>query len=593
MRVTPLILALLLALPAHAQKDPRPALAIVDARVVLSPTKTLPVATVIIRNGVITAVGVEIPIPEDARRIPGKGRTVYAGFIDGLTHSGHQFAKLPKKVAKARVELGWDRSTQVPTGMDPALRNGIWAGRQVYRNLISNSSSWSDQRKYGWTAGLVAPKTGFVAGRSALVAYSGALPRHALLGYDNAQHIRFDYRQRKYPGTVMGTMAYLRQLFSDAAWHARAWRIYRKAGEKGLRRPPMDPDLMAINTSTYFIFHVSTENEIHRALDLAQEFGLRAGIAGGQFAFKLTDRLARSKTPVILSLAWPEKPKDPNAKKKKKKAKKGDEKTPSAKAKPETVKEKPAPKKGRRGKRRRPETDVPKRVMLDRLARWNRQVRCAIALHKAGIPFIFSTEGTGPKKALERIEQLIGWGLPVEAALTALTQRPATLYLGGASLGQIEVGRAAHLLVCKGTLGKKLSVQQAIVDGKLFDLTSSSGVKGKALVDLSGKWTISSSTESGKFKATAELKQTSDGSLTGQIVTRFGAAKIIKGKVGGKQFEFTASIKFGKQSYDLEFNGAVSEGKIDGTITFGWDGKTREFSAVRPEKSSDQKKEDN
>ncbi len=591
-RLIVLLLALSMASAAWAQEDPRPALAIVDARVVLSPTRTLPVANVVIRDGIITAVGPEAPVPHDARRIKGKGRVVYAGFIDGLTHSGYEFGKTAEKVAKGRSELGWDRKAQVPVGMDPARRNGIWATRQVYRNLVWDGSSWSDHRKHGFTAGLIAPKGGFVAGRSAIVSYSGALPRHALLGYDNAQHIHLDFRQRGYPSTVMGTLAYLRQLFSDARWHAQAWQIYRKSGQKGLRRPPLDQELMAINTSSYFIFHAQTENEIHRAIGLAEEYGLRAGIAGGRFAYKTIERLQHSKVPVILSLAWPEPPKDPDAKPKKtnKKpstptpAKPTDRpaKPPTPKAKADTPKAKPVPRKRGKGRKRGDDGLPPKRAQRQHFANWKEEVRCAIALQKAGIPFVFSTEGIGPQKALERVQQLIGWGLPAKAALTALTTRPASLYLGNTTLGRVQVGGAAHLLVCSGTLGKKLQVQQAIVDGRLFTVADRGGPSGKPLVDLSGQWKLSSSSSFGTFTGTATVIQAKNGKLSGKIVSRFGTAKITQGKVGGKQFVFTAAMPFGKQTLSMEFSGSLIDGQINGTATFSWDGKTRDFTAVRP-----------
>src|SRR5690349_7288046 len=59
-----------------------------DARVVTEPGKVLPKATVVIRDGVIEAVGENAKVPADALVMDGKGLTVYAGFLDALSNWG-------------------------------------------------------------------------------------------------------------------------------------------------------------------------------------------------------------------------------------------------------------------------------------------------------------------------------------------------------------------------------------------------------------------------------------------------------------------------------------------------------------------------
>src|SRR6185295_9742875 len=53
------------------------------------------------------------------------------------------------------------------------------------------------------------------------------------------------------------------------------------------------------------VMYADREREISRALDLAQEFKLRAIIAGGMESEKLANRLRDSKVPVLLSLNFP------------------------------------------------------------------------------------------------------------------------------------------------------------------------------------------------------------------------------------------------------------------------------------------------
>jgi hypothetical protein len=62
--------------------------ALVGARVVTAPGQVLDNATIVVRNGVITAVGAGAPAPAGARVWDLKGLTVYPGFIDAHADLG-------------------------------------------------------------------------------------------------------------------------------------------------------------------------------------------------------------------------------------------------------------------------------------------------------------------------------------------------------------------------------------------------------------------------------------------------------------------------------------------------------------------------
>src|SRR2546421_4982058 len=56
--------------------------ALVGGKVVVKPGEILPSATIVIRDGLIKAVGPDVAVPPDARVWDMKGRTIYPGFID-------------------------------------------------------------------------------------------------------------------------------------------------------------------------------------------------------------------------------------------------------------------------------------------------------------------------------------------------------------------------------------------------------------------------------------------------------------------------------------------------------------------------------
>src|SRR6476620_1673209 len=74
---------------SEAQTRPQ-SYAITNARIVTVSGPTLEKGTVVVRNGLIDAVGANLQPPADARVIDGTGLTVYPGFIDALTNIGIQ-----------------------------------------------------------------------------------------------------------------------------------------------------------------------------------------------------------------------------------------------------------------------------------------------------------------------------------------------------------------------------------------------------------------------------------------------------------------------------------------------------------------------
>src|SRR5436190_10238769 len=56
--------------------------ALIGGKVVTKPGEAIEGATIVIRDGLIKAVGKDVAVPEDARLWDMKGMTIYAGFID-------------------------------------------------------------------------------------------------------------------------------------------------------------------------------------------------------------------------------------------------------------------------------------------------------------------------------------------------------------------------------------------------------------------------------------------------------------------------------------------------------------------------------
>src|SRR5205823_3991120 len=103
---------------------------------------------------------------------------------------------------------------------------------------------------------------------------------------------------------LLGVFAQIRQTLLDARWY----RLQQKAFEGGgARRPPYDDSLAALlpalDGTLPVMFEAESENEIVRALRLAEEFGLRPIVRGGTDAWKQGAELAKRQVPVLVGLS--------------------------------------------------------------------------------------------------------------------------------------------------------------------------------------------------------------------------------------------------------------------------------------------------
>src|SRR5256885_3899503 len=109
--------------------------------------------TVVITNGRITAVGVNVPIPAGAQRIDATGKTVTPGFVNSSTQLGVQ-------------EVSAINDTR---DMSARGKDNIAAAFTVWEGLNPNSVNLAPARKEGVTTFVVMPTGGLVAGQAALV----------------------------------------------------------------------------------------------------------------------------------------------------------------------------------------------------------------------------------------------------------------------------------------------------------------------------------------------------------------------------------------------------------------------------------------
>src|SRR5262245_13826706 len=164
------------------------AYAIRGAKVVAATGKVFDPGTIVVRRGVIEAVGPEkvVAIPYDAETIEGRGLMVYPGFIDLYTTVGQRAGVERSLTGRGRpVDLA-----EAPLAATPAdNRRGLTPEFEVAGVIEPTDALAEPRRRLGFTDLLSAPAGAIATGQSALVSLSGLPRREAIVAAPVALHV--------------------------------------------------------------------------------------------------------------------------------------------------------------------------------------------------------------------------------------------------------------------------------------------------------------------------------------------------------------------------------------------------------------------
>lgn len=418
------------ASPASAEEPHRPkSFAIQGAKLVPVSGPAIDNGTILLEDGLITAIGREVKIPPAAWVIEGKGLTVYPGLIDGMSAVG-----LPESTGRGRRGPGGPPGNQgeppISAGPEDRPATTTWKlAADVFNPTADRIQSW---REAGFTSAVVAPMDGIFPGQAAVTNLAGERASEMVIQSQSALIVNLEYSDgyRGFPGSLLGHIAYVRQVFLDAGQYRMAWAVYR-ADPRGLPRPAYDrtlePLLLALSERRPVLYPGNLAKEIHRALDISKELNFSLIVYGAHEGYEVAETLAKRKVSALVNLEWPEKEKD------------GD-----------------------------PEEEEPLRVLRLR--------DCApgtpAAFEKAGVQFAFgSGEIHNAGEILPKVRAAIEKGLSPEAALRALTLSAAEIYSVENRLGSLDSGKIANLVVTEGDLfAEKPKLKMVFVDGRKYEI---------------------------------------------------------------------------------------------------------------------------
>ena len=528
----------LLAAPATWGQGGEPrTFAIRGAKVVPVSSAPLDNATVVVSRGIITAVGTNVTIPADAWVIDGKGLTVYPGLIDGFTDVGVAAATPPPPAG----DSGAKPPQIVPRGPEDRPATTPW--RSAADEVNPGDPRVETWRSAGFTTVIAAPKGGMFPGQAAVLDLGGERAGDFVVKSPVAIPVSLQAPGgfRSFPGSVMGGIAYVRQVWLDTKWDVQAEAAYENH-PRGVERPKYDRSDAALAAAfsklAVVLIPGNTSLQIRRSLRLIDEWKLPAVLYGAQMSYDVAPEIAANRRlSVLVDLKWPEAEKDSDP-----------EATPS----------------------------------LRSLRFRDRAPSSPAALGKAGVKFAFYSGGiTAPKDILPAVKKSIDAGLSPEAALRALTLSSAEIFGVAETLGSIENGKIANLVVTDGDLfDKKTKVKIVFVDGRKYEVRETLRPSEPPKGDLSGKWNLSFTTPQGQEEATADLAMQPDGTLTGSVTSDHGTGSVFSGWVSGDKFSFAINISIEGSSSDIIFTGTFEGTSLKGSIQAM--GYNFEFTGTKP-----------
>lgn len=338
-------------------------------------------ATVVIVNGKITAVGAAVAIPAGAERIDARGMWITPGLIDPVTTLGV-------------VEIG-----AVPQSNDASARGekSVAAGFRIWDALNPASMLWAPTRNEGVTTVGIVPTGGLISGQAAVVDLIEGTRNQMLRRKPAGVHASLQSGASPDTSSRAEILLRLRELLQDAKAYAARKQAYESARTRtfATTRPNLDALVLVVRGEIPLMLSVDRAADIDAALDLAREFTLKLVLLSAEEGWKVADRIAAAKVPVVAGAL----------------------------------------------------NNIPGSFAT--LA--SRQENASL-LRRAGVQLALSAGGESfnVRNLKQHAGNAVAYGLPWDEALRAVTLTPAEILGVSAGVGTLQAGRDANLVVWDG-----------------------------------------------------------------------------------------------------------------------------------------------
>lgn len=392
--------------PKNDISDERPeAIALTNATIMVDPVTVLKDATLVIRNGLIEAVGSGIEIPKGYTEIDLDGHYVYPSFIDLFSHYGQP------EVVKPPRSNPYIKKEQIQSVTEGAYNanEAIKADYHSAEHFKVDGKAAQKIRAQGFGTVATIRPDGIARGTATLVVLGEGNENKMVIRPKVASHFSFDKGSstQDYPVSPMGEIALLRQTFYDARWYAAEGR--KSFTDLSLEALIANKDLPQIIEAEGWMTAL-------RAHKIDREFDRNFIIKGGGDEYQRIEAVKQMSSPLIIPLNFPE---------------------------PFDVSD---------------PYIVPKISLAD-LKHWELAPTNPARLEENGIPFALTAHPTEKMSDfLKNLRKSVSYGLSKKTALSALTTVPAGLLRVDDMVGTLEKGKLANFIILTGDLFDKQTI---------------------------------------------------------------------------------------------------------------------------------------
>lgn len=408
--------------PVNGVADPRTGCyAFTNATIVKDGQTTLSNATLIIREGKITAVGTSVTIPSDAVVVNCSGKYIYPSLVDIYTDYG-----MPTRETTSGTTRGFGGFFQQQFATNT---KGAYGWNQAIRSQFNASEVFATDpakaktlRDVGFGSVLTLDKDGIARGTGAFVTLSDLKENLVIVKQKATANYSFSKgtSTQSYPSSMMGSVALLRQTYLDGQWYKT------NPAKEGVN---LSLQAWNDNQSLPQVFDASDKWSVIRADRIGDEFGVQYIIKTGGDDYQRINDIVATKAPLILSLNFPQAQdvEDPN--------------------------------------------DA-RFVSLRDMKNWELAPTNPGVVEKANIPFcLTSADLRDVKQFWTNLRKAIEYGLSEAKAFDALTKTPATWLGVYDKVGSLDQGKLANFLITNGPLfNEKTSIIENWVQGEKYEV---------------------------------------------------------------------------------------------------------------------------
>jgi imidazolonepropionase-like amidohydrolase len=276
--------------PIPAKKQERP-IALVGGTIHAVSGPVIENGMVVFDNGIITGIGKNIPVPENAERIDVSGKHLYPGLINAASEIGLT------EIEAVRATLDMSETGTY----NPNVRTEIAVNPES--ELIPTT------RANGIAIAHVIPRGGVIAGRTSAILLDGwtneemtlAAPVGMYVNWPSMTVVRSRFSRQseeEQKKTIAKNLDDLRTAFADARAYAQTKTADPMRHRTDIRWEAMRP---LFERKIPLIVGANDMQQIRSAVQFARDENIRLVIHGGRDAWKLTDLLKENNVPVIVS----------------------------------------------------------------------------------------------------------------------------------------------------------------------------------------------------------------------------------------------------------------------------------------------------